>query len=201
MTKSNKIKPPAKPEASRPPVLRFSSTAWAKPLFLRDYGDTEVGGFGISASGNLLHVEDVLLIKQVCSWAHVAFDDNAVADFFDRQVDLGRQPQQFGRIWIHTHPGDSPQPSRTDEETFSRVFGTADWAVMFILAQGGQAYARLRFNVGPTADIKLQVEMEHTRSIACSTVVEWEAEYLANITAATPHAASPTTFNLKKSEP
>ena len=31
------------------PVLRFSPTAWAKLLFLRDYGETEVGGFGIAA--------------------------------------------------------------------------------------------------------------------------------------------------------
>ncbi len=182
-------------------MLRFSSKAWAKLLFLRDYGDTEVGGFGISASGNLVHVEDVLLVKQVCSWAHVAFDDDSVADFFDRQVDSGRQPQQFGRIWIHTHPGDSPQPSRTDEETFSRVFGNADWAVMFILAQGGQAYARLRFNTGPTADIEMQVKVEHPRSIASSTVDEWEAEYLANVTAESPLAANPGIFNLKESEP
>jgi len=151
-------------------------------LFVRDYGDTEVGGIGISASDNLLLVEDVLLIKQTCTWAHVAFDDNAVADFFDEQVDAGREPQQFGRIWIHTHPGSSAQPSLTDEETFNRVFGRADWAIMFILAQGAQAYARLRFNTGPTAEVELPIQVNQTSSVGHRRQDPWEAEYLTNVT-------------------
>ena len=80
---------------------------------------------------------------------------DSVADFFDRQIDLGRRPEQFARIWVHTHPGKSPEPSGTDEATFARVFGRSEWAFMFILARGGQAYARLRYNVGPGADVKL----------------------------------------------
>ena len=61
--------------------------------------------------------------------ASIAFDDLAVADFFETQVDAGRKPEQFGRIWLHTHPGNSAQPSGTDEETFYRVFGHCQWAV------------------------------------------------------------------------
>lgn len=78
--------------------MRFSPTAWAKLLYLRDYGDTEVGGFGIAATDDLLFVEDLQLVNQVCSWAHVAFDDDSVADFFDSQVDAERRPEQFARI-------------------------------------------------------------------------------------------------------
>ena len=48
-------------------MLRFRPTAWAKLLFLRDYGQTEVGGFGITPADDLLYVEDVRLVKQVCS--------------------------------------------------------------------------------------------------------------------------------------
>ena len=48
-------------------------------------------------------------------------------------------------------PDDCPSPSSVDEETFARVFGGCDWAVMFILARGGATYARLRFNTGPGA--------------------------------------------------
>ena len=72
-----------------------------------------------------------------------------MAEFFDEQVDQGWQPAQFPRIWIHTHPGDSAQPSPTDEETFARAFGQTDWAVMFILAQGGQTYCRLEYHRAP----------------------------------------------------
>src|SRR5947209_14095353 len=48
---------------------------------------------------------------------------------------LFRSLEQFARLFMHTHPGNSPQPSATDEETFARVFGRCDWAVMFILAR------------------------------------------------------------------
>jgi proteasome lid subunit RPN8/RPN11 len=165
----------------RPTVLRFSPTAWAKLLFLRDVGDTEIGGFGISARDDLLFVEDVQLAAQKCTWVHVEFDDESVADFFDRQVDAGRRPEEFGRLWIHTHPGNSPEPSKMDEATFSRVFGRSDWAVMFILARGGQTYARLRYNVVPGADIKLPVEIEYGRPFAGSNMDAWEEEYRANV--------------------
>jgi proteasome lid subunit RPN8/RPN11 len=152
----------------RPPMLRFSSMAWAKLLFLRDAGDTEIGGFGISANDDLLLVEDIELVAQTCTWAHVEFDDEAVADFFDRQVDAGRRPEEFGRIWVHTHPGNSPEPSGTDEVTCARVFGRSEWALMFILARGGQTYARLRYNIGPDADIKLPFEVDYRRSFTGS---------------------------------
>ena len=119
------------------PSLRLTPYAWAKLLRLRDLGETEVGGFGISAAGDLLLIEDVSLMRQSCTSVTVKFADEAVADYFDDQVDRGLVPERFARIWIHTHPGDSPHPSRTDEETFERCFGSTDWALMFILACGG----------------------------------------------------------------
>jgi proteasome lid subunit RPN8/RPN11 len=87
-------------------------------------------------------IEDVELVRQTCDIASVAFDDQAVADYFDRQVDAGRKVCQVGRIWVHSHPGSCPQPSGKDEETFARVFGKTDWAVMFILARDGHYVAK-----------------------------------------------------------
>jgi hypothetical protein len=168
------------------PSLRFSPTAWAKLLFLRDYGETEVGGFGITAHDDLLLVEDIRLVKQTCTWAHVAFEDTAVADFFDEQVDVGRQPEEFGRIWIHTHPGDCPRPSLTDEQTFARVFYRSEWAIMFILARGGQAFARLRFNVGPGFAVNLPVSIDYTRPFDGCELADWEQEYFENVQTQSP---------------
>jgi len=167
--------------ARRPTVLRFGPTAWAKLLFLRDAGDTEIGAFGISAPDDLLFVEDVQLVAQNGTWVHVKFDDEAVANFFDDQVDAGRRPEQFGRLWLHTHPGNSPEPSGTDEATFARVFGCVDWAVMFILARGGQTYARLRYNVGPGAEFKLPVEVDFSRPFNGTTFESWQDEYQVNV--------------------
>ena len=161
--------------------LRFSPTAWAKLLYLRDYGDTEVGGFGIAEADNLLTIGDVQLIKQDCTPVTVAFDDESVADFFDRQVDRELVPEQFARVWVHTHPGNSAHPSLTDEETFARVFGRSDWAVMFILAQEGQTYARVHFNVGPGGEMELSVGVDFGKPFPGSEHAAWEAEYLENV--------------------
>ncbi len=159
------------------PTLRFSPYAWSKLLFLRDLGETEVGGFGISSEADLFLIEDFRLIQQCSTWATVKFADEAVADFFDEQVDLGRQPERCGRLWIHTHPGDSAEPSGTDEDTFARAFGASHWAVMFILARGGETYARLRFGCGPGAELLVPVEIAWDVPFAGTDTEAWEREY------------------------
>ena len=197
------VKPAAKPRpmkqpsgkpklirrSAQQPTLRLSPYAWAKLLFLRDAGPTEIGGFGVSAAGNPLLVEDIRLVTQRCDWASVAFDDGAVADYFDEQVDWGRSPEEFGRIWVHTHPGGSAEPSVTDEETFARVFGACDWAVMAILAQGGAPYARLRFGVGPGGSLEIPVEVDYGAAFPAAERGAWEAEYAAHVLPAAPPAA------------
>ena len=92
--------------------LRLSPTACAKLLYLRDLGDTEIGGFGITAADDLLYVENIELVRQTCDVASVAFDDDSVADFFDRQVDAGRRPEQVGRIWATPIPAPARIPAR-----------------------------------------------------------------------------------------
>lgn len=155
-------------------------------MYLRDAGKSEIGGFGISAVDDLLFVADIALMTQSCTWAQVKFDDESVADHFDRQVAAGRRPEEFARIWIHTHPGRSAEPSGTDEATFARVFERADWAVMFILARGGQTYARLRYSVGPGADLELPVDVDFSRPFLASSETDWQAEYRANVRTAQP---------------
>ncbi|WP_417393192.1 hypothetical protein [Gimesia sp.] len=157
--------------------LRFSPYAWAKLIYLRDRGPTEVGGFGITEAADPRFVTDIVLVKQTCTDVTVAFDDAAVADFFDDQIDAGRHPENFGRIWIHTHPGFSARPSQVDVETFARVFGNCDWAVMFILARNGATYAELKRTGKPQAE-KLSVGIDFKPEFAASDQSAWEAEYL-----------------------
>jgi hypothetical protein len=182
MTK-NKITIPPRPRA----VLRLSPYAWAKLLYLRDAGETEIGGFGVAPHDDLLFVEDVRLVKQCCTWVSAEFDDQSVADFFEDQVDEGRKPAEFFRLFMHTHPGESAQPSATDEDTFARVFGRTDWAVMFILARRGQCYARLRYNVGPGLEVELPVDVDYGQPFEGSDWELWQGEYLANVTVPPPH--------------
>jgi len=149
---------------------------------LRDAGPTEVAGFGITAPDDLLLVQELAFLPQRCTPISVAFDELAVASFFDQQIDLGRRPEQFARIWIHTHPGSSAEPSDIDEETFARVFGRAQWAVMMILARGGAVYTRLQFHVGPGGQVELPVEIDYRTPFGASDEAAWQHEYRTNIT-------------------
>lgn len=161
--------------------LRFSPTAWAKLLYFRDTMDNEIGGLGITEIDDLLFVKEFVTVKQEVTGVSVKFDDGAVADFFDSQVDLGRRPEQFARVWLHTHPGDSPAPSGVDEETFQRVFGSCQWAVMFVLAQNNKTYARLSFNVGPGGQLLIPTEIDYSEDFGPSDRPAWDAEYAANV--------------------
>jgi hypothetical protein len=171
------------PEYERPadPVLRFCPTAWAKLLFFRDYGDTEISGFGITEPDDLLYVKEFVTIKQKATVASISLDDEAVSEYFDSQVDLGRKPEQFFRIWCHSHPGSSPEPSSIDDETFQRVFSRSDWAVMLIVGTSGKTYARLRFNIGPGGELMIPVCVDYDQPFGPTDREDWEDEYNANI--------------------
>ena len=164
-------------------ALRFSPTAWAKLLYFRDKSDNEVSGFGITEPDDLLRIKEFVTVKQQVTAVSIKLDDEAVGDFFDAQVDLGRKPEQFARIWLHTHPGSSPEPSITDEETFARVFGNCQWAVMFVLAQGNRSYAKLSFNVGPGGQVLIPVEIDYSCDFGPSDRSLWDAEYQADVKA------------------
>jgi proteasome lid subunit RPN8/RPN11 len=178
MTKMKKKK---KNQRSQRPVLRFSPTAWAKLLFCRDATDNEVGGFGVSEPDDLLFVTDFVLVKQKVTCASVSFEDESVANYFEDQVEAGRQPQQFARIWLHTHPGDSPEPSCTDERTFGKVFGTCDWSVMCIVAQDSSTFARLRFNGGPGGQVKVPVCVDYSYEFDAADFELWQQQYRINV--------------------
>lgn len=167
--------------ATQRPSLRFSPYAWAKLIYLRDRGESEIGAFGLSDAADPLLVVDLLTIKQRCTPVTVAFDDAAVAGLFDEMVDQHIPPERFGRVWIHTHPGNCPLPSSTDEATFRRVFGRADWAVMAIVACGGASYARLAYHIGPGGALQIPVRVDFGQPFDGSDWESWEHEYAAQV--------------------
>ncbi len=169
-------------QRNQKPVLRFSPTAWAKLLFMRDVTDNEVGGFGITEADDLLFVTDFTLVKQKVTAVSVSFEDESVANFFEDQVEVGRKPEQFARIWLHSHPGSSPEPSMTDEQTFTRVFGSCDWSVMCIVAQDSGTFARLRFSAGPGGEVKIPVCVDYSYEFDAADFEVWKQQYKANVT-------------------
>jgi hypothetical protein len=179
---------PSAPRAAAlrfPSALCFSASAWLQLQFLCHAGGTEIGAFGISHPENPFYIIGLGLIRQCCTAVTVAFDDGAVADFFDEQIDQGRSPEHFARIWIHTHPGDSAEPSGVDERTFEESFGRCDWAIMFILAKGGDTTCRLRLaaNAGGArlaVDRMLKVRVDWESLDTCpglALVEDWWEQY------------------------
>lgn len=180
---------------SRPPLrhrprLSFAPTAWLKLMWFCHAGDTEVGGFGLTAPGRPLYVTDFLTLPQEVTPISVRFPDEAVADFFDRNIDRGLTPDRFARIWLHSHPGASAMPSMTDEDTFRSAFGLCDWSIMAIVSRTGSTYARLKFSAGPGANIRLGVRVDWSRwpeELACPTacldtlIEDWQSEYAAHV--------------------
>lgn len=161
--------------------LLLSPYAWAKMLYMRDKGDTEISGFGIADPDNLLKIVDFITVKQTASCATFEMEDDGVSDFALNMVEKGLKPEQFMRVWLHTHPGNFCTPSGTDEECFNRWFGGCDWAVMCILAKDDKMSARLRFNTGPRAEIELPVKVDYDMDFPASDRESWEEEYKANI--------------------
>lgn len=67
------------------------------------------------------------------------------------------------------------------EGQFDRVFGACDWALMFILARGGETYARLRFNAGPGGDLKIQTTADYNEPFQASDHQAWTQTYNTHI--------------------
>ncbi len=163
------------------PTIRFTPFAWSKLLFLRDCGSTEVSGFGINATNDLLLIEDVRLVNQQCTSASVQFSDAAAQQLLEAATPDRTRDEQSGCIWIHTHPGDCALPSEADEETFARCCSTVTWAVMFIIAASGETYARLQFNIGPRCSRRLHVEVDYSAEFRQTEFAAWQSEYTDHV--------------------
>ena len=74
--------------------LRFTPYAWAKLLYLRDIGDTEVGMYGITPTEDPMLITDVKLVKQECTCATVELDTEDSGKFIERMLDDGLAPWQ-----------------------------------------------------------------------------------------------------------
>ena len=169
------------PEKTFGEYLKFTPYAWGKLLYMRDIGDTEVAGYCITETNDPLLVTDFITIKQTCTGCTFDLDVDDLSEFSEKMLDTGLMPWQFSNILAHTHPGDSPNPSGVDEENFEKAFSHPDWAIMFILAEGGQTYCRIKSNTGPGLEKTLKVSIEWGYEFYGSDHDDWKAEYKNNV--------------------
>jgi DNA mismatch repair ATPase MutL len=91
-------------------VLIFGEEAFNKLIWFRDRGGTEVGAMCETKADDPLYVIDLHFIKQECSSAYTEFDEEAQQDYLVDMTERGVHPNNFMRIWVHTHPGQSATP-------------------------------------------------------------------------------------------
>lgn len=162
-------------------TLRFTAYAWAKLIWMRDRGRVEVAGYGITSTEDPLLVVDFVLVKQKCTEVTFELDPEDGIEYAERMMDAGLMPWMTQNLLIHTHPSNCPRPSVTDEENFNKAFSHCNWAIMLIIAQGGEVYCRLKINVAPGVIKLLKVEVDYSVPFEGSKEHEWDKEYLEKV--------------------
>ena len=159
----------------------FSPTAWAKLIYLRDKGDTEIACFGLSLDlNNILYVDDVQMAGQESTSVTAEFTEQGLADHQAKWcIEEHLHPVQCQRVWIHTHPGNSATPSGTDWETFYEgpLWCKSDWYVMFILAKGGDTHCSLQVNTPSPMTIDIKHRIDWANKFGAADHDAWDAEY------------------------
>jgi hypothetical protein len=112
----------------------------------------------------------------------VDLDEEDSIKFVEDMLDKGIAPWQCQRIWIHTHPGNCPNPSGADEDNFDTNFSLPDCAIFYILANEGKDYTRMRFNVAPGIDCEIKSEVDYSHPFDASNQAEWKKEYEDKVT-------------------
>lgn len=180
-TSSTTFRKPAKLTTTTPEKgkLLLSPYALAKMRWFCQRDAVEISGFGITDKE--FRIVDFMTTKQTVSGASIDLDILDVGRLWEDLTDQGLTMEQFGRIWLHTHPGNSNTPSSTDEETFHKHFGNCSWNVMAIMGRDGAIRAEIRFTVGPGGHAVIPVEIDWNCQFPASNQDAWEKEYQDNI--------------------
>lgn len=171
-----------KPKMTFGDTLRFTAYAWAKLIWMRDRGETEVAGYATTSTDDPLLVTDFRLVKQKCTPVSFDLDPDDLTKDVEHTLDMGLSPWQTHNILCHSHPGDSPSPSLTDEKNFVKAFSHPHWAIMFIVAEGGDSYCRMKINVGPGVVKTIKVAIDWKQSFNGTDISAWEEEYNEKVT-------------------
>lgn len=104
------------------PRILFTPMAWGKLWLYVDTAPGEIGGLGfVDRLGDDFLVDDVFILEQDASAAHVDIDDEVMSRFLTEMVQAGRE-SDLARItmWWHSHGNVGAFFSSTDTNTISK---------------------------------------------------------------------------------
>jgi hypothetical protein len=175
-------------DSKYPDTIRFTAYAFAKMLYLREKGSTEISGFALTDENDPYLIIDFLLPKQECTGVTTEMTSEGIVELFDKLSGpakfngLGLSPSRYGRIWIHTHPGFSSEPSGTDWSTFKGTFGDKEWSIMFVFSSEREATCMLQIQALPDAHFRIPWEISWEHPFAGTNYAEWDKEYDDKVT-------------------
>lgn len=211
----------APPPPQQPPVPKYVPKPTRHQLVLSVYAyykwkymcystPLEVSAYGFARGDqsfqDLLYIEDLVILDQECSTAYTTMDADAILEYYDKLADRDIPLQRGTRVWFHTHPVMSAEPSSTDTDTFAESFDGPDWSVMAIISQTDDMSARLKITTPLAAieeDINIKVDWSsYSRDLKrmAMEMESWEEEIKTRVRKLKPPVAAPmpATSNLQE---
>lgn len=154
--------------------ITISEMSYQKIMHWVHKTNFEISGFGsVSIDDNVMHVEDVMLLKQENSMVETDIDANAINEMMFK---LGDSP----KFWWHSHVNMAVFWSGTDMKTIEEL-GKQDWFLATVFNKKEEMRtAYIQSNPIPlfVDDIDLQVVAE----IPPELITQWDKDYKANVT-------------------
>ena len=125
-------------KSKKPPVLFMSDAARQKVESIVRLSDKEVGWLGRVEMGEYksgqrwIELKDCYVPKQEVTAAACDIDPEGVADYVNKLIDEGHDPQNM-LWWGHSHVNMTVGPSGTDMETFNEFIENLAPGVPFIM--------------------------------------------------------------------
>lgn len=165
------------------PTLTLTPFAWFQWHYFRDLVDTEIGGFALTETEDPLLVTRLCLVAQQCDYVTCELlgdEKGGTLDHLDHWTSAPHNlvAGQCTRIWWHTHPKMSANPSGTDEATFRELFSSAPWGIMMILSKTDDVYARLSVSTPTPHQLKLDVSVNWLipPMVEPQEAINWQAQ-------------------------
>ena len=176
-------------EKPRSKTITLSPLAYLHWQFICHAGPTEACAYGVTRATDDTYVERLHIPHQSCSVTYCESDEGQLSEhLLDAEMGVCNQ-DQIGRVWLHTHPAHSAQPSQIDENTFRDGWhGPHEFYTMMILAEGGQTYCRTRHAGDATSDARTpsQIRVDWAALPALipqlpALTATWTAEYAEKV--------------------
>ena len=176
------------------PKLNFTAETWQQLNYMCKRCTHRDQVFRNHTSGGQAVVTDLWFPQQTCTAATVEFDDEDIAAQIDEL--------QTHTPWMSASASGStltlataPTPVAQTIQTFSKVLGHFDWAVMAILAKGGKSYARIKHDA-PAGITDGKIEYKIPMGMYSGGYEEWDqilADKVSEQTFHTTHTPRPIT--------